>query len=173
MASTVSTPFGQIYVLPSDQPYMSVIRTDTNKVAASIQLDGTGVDVHTSAKSVAANSITTSAVANAINLSHASGAGRPADSARKGRRGPEKQHRDRKTQRAGESLNEGHGFSRAVMACALDGFSRWGTLFLSRPDRPTKRDTRSGVAAYLLARGFRECNPASSRTHCGRGHGGR
>jgi YVTN family beta-propeller protein len=41
---------------PSDQPYMSVIRTDTDQVAASIQLDGTGVDVHTSAQSVAANS---------------------------------------------------------------------------------------------------------------------
>jgi YVTN family beta-propeller protein len=77
MASTFSTPFGQIYVLASDQPYMSVIRTDTNQVAASIQLDGTGVDVHTSAQSVAANSSTTGAVANAINVSHASGAGAP------------------------------------------------------------------------------------------------
>jgi YVTN family beta-propeller protein len=77
MASTFSTPFGQIYVLSSDQPYMSVIRTDTNQVAASIQLDGTGVDVHTSAQSVAANSSTTGTVANAINVSHASGAGAP------------------------------------------------------------------------------------------------
>jgi hypothetical protein len=56
---------------------MSVIRTDTNQVAASIQLDGTGVDVHTSAQSVAANSSTTGTVANAINVSHASGAGAP------------------------------------------------------------------------------------------------
>jgi len=24
--------------------------------------------------------------------------------------------------------NEGHGFTRAVKGCALDGFSRWGTL---------------------------------------------
>jgi YVTN family beta-propeller protein len=77
MASTFSTPFGQIYVLSSDQPYMSVIRTDTNQVAASIQLDGTGVDVHTSAQSVAANSSTTGTVANAINVSHASGSGAP------------------------------------------------------------------------------------------------
>ena len=77
MASTFATPFGQIYVLASDQPYMSVIRTDTNQVAASIQLDGTGVDVHTSAQSVAANSGTTGSVANAINVSHASGSGAP------------------------------------------------------------------------------------------------
>ena len=77
IASTFSTPFGQVYVLASDQPYMSVIRTDTNQVAASIQLDGTGVDVHTSAQSVAANSSTTGTVANAINVSHASGSGAP------------------------------------------------------------------------------------------------
>ena len=77
MASTFSTPFGQVYVISSDQPYMSVIRTDTNQVEASVQLDGTGVDVHTSAQSVAANSTTTGTVANAINVSHASGAGAP------------------------------------------------------------------------------------------------
>jgi YVTN family beta-propeller protein len=77
IASTFSTPYGQIYVLSSDQPYMSVIRTDTNQVAASIQLDGTGVDVHTSAQTVAANSAVTGAVTNAINVSHASGSGAP------------------------------------------------------------------------------------------------
>ena len=77
MASTFSTPFGQVYVLSSDQPYMSVIRTDTDQVAASIQLDGTGVDVHTSTQSVAANSSTTGAVTNSINDSHASGSGSP------------------------------------------------------------------------------------------------
>ena len=77
IASTFSTPYGQIYVLPSDQPYMSVIRTDTDQVAASIQLDGNGVDVHTSAQSVAANSSTAGAVTNAINVSHASGSGAP------------------------------------------------------------------------------------------------
>jgi YVTN family beta-propeller protein len=77
IASTFSTPYGQVYVIPSDQPFMSVIRTDTNQVAASIQLDGTGVDVHTSAQSVAANSATAGAITNAINLSHASGSGSP------------------------------------------------------------------------------------------------
>ncbi len=77
IASTFSTPYGQVYVIPSDQPVMSVIRTDTNQVAAAIQLDGTGVDVHTSAQTVAANSATTGAVTNAINLSHASGSGSP------------------------------------------------------------------------------------------------
>jgi YVTN family beta-propeller protein len=77
MASTFSTPYGQVYVLASDQPYMSVIRTDTDQVAAAIQLDGTGVDVHTSAQSVAANSTTAGAVTNSINDSHASGSGSP------------------------------------------------------------------------------------------------
>ena len=77
MASTFSTPYGQIYVLSSDQPYMTVIRTDTDQVAASIQLDGTGVDVHTSTQSVAANSGTTGTLTNAINISHASGSGSP------------------------------------------------------------------------------------------------
>ena len=56
---------------------MSVVRTDTDQVAAAIQLDGTGIDVHTSAQTVAANAGTTGAVANAINLSHASGSGSP------------------------------------------------------------------------------------------------
>ncbi len=77
MASTFSTPYGQVYVLASDQPYMTVIRTDTDKVAASIQLDGTGVDVHTSAQSVGANSATSGTVTNAINVSHAPGSGSP------------------------------------------------------------------------------------------------
>jgi YVTN family beta-propeller protein len=77
IASTFSTPYGQVYVLPSDQAYLTVIRTDTDQVAASVQLDGTGVDVHTSAQSVAANSGTTGTVANAINVSHASGSGSP------------------------------------------------------------------------------------------------
>jgi YVTN family beta-propeller protein len=77
IASTYSTPFGQIYVLPSDQAYMSVIRTDTDQVSASIQLDGNGVDVHTTAQSVAANSATPGTVTNAINVSHASGSGSP------------------------------------------------------------------------------------------------
>ncbi len=77
MASTFSTPFGQVYVLASDQPYMSVIRTDTDQVSATVQLDGTGVDVHTSTQSVAANGTTTGTVANFINDSHASGSGSP------------------------------------------------------------------------------------------------
>ena len=77
IASTFSTPFGQVFVLSSDQPYMSVIRTDTDQVSASVQLDGNGVDVHTSAQSVAANGTTTGTVPNALNASHASGSGSP------------------------------------------------------------------------------------------------
>ena len=77
IASTYSTPYGQVYVLSSDAAYMSIIRTDTDQVGASVQLDGNGVDVHTSAQSVAANSGTTGTVANAVNVSHASGSGSP------------------------------------------------------------------------------------------------
>jgi YVTN family beta-propeller protein len=77
IASTFSTPYGQIYVLSADSSYMTVIRTDTDQVSANIQLDGTGIDVHTSAQTVAANSATSGSVANAINVSHASGSGSP------------------------------------------------------------------------------------------------
>ena len=77
IASTFSTPYGQVYVVSADSQYMSVIRTDTDQVSASIQLDGTGVDVHTSAQTVAANSGTAGSVSNAINVSHAPGSGSP------------------------------------------------------------------------------------------------
>ncbi len=77
IGSTFATPFGQVYVLPSDQPYMSVIRTDTDQVSASVQLDGIGVDLHTASQSLAANSTTTGAIPNAINVSNAPGSGVP------------------------------------------------------------------------------------------------
>jgi YVTN family beta-propeller protein len=77
IASTFSTPYGQVYVVSSDQPFMTIIHTDTDTVNAAIQLDGNGVDVHTSAQTVAANSSVAGAVQNAINVSHASGSGSP------------------------------------------------------------------------------------------------
>jgi YVTN family beta-propeller protein len=77
IASTFSTPYGQVYVVSSDQPYMTIIHTDTDTVNAQIQLDGNGVDVHTSAQTVAANSATAGTVQNAVNVSHASGSGAP------------------------------------------------------------------------------------------------
>jgi YVTN family beta-propeller protein len=76
IASLYSTPFGQVYVIPSDQPYMSVIRTDTDQVEAAVQLDGTGVDVHASSQSAGATTSTNSS-ASAISNSHASGSGAP------------------------------------------------------------------------------------------------
>jgi YVTN family beta-propeller protein len=78
IASIDSTPFGQIFVLASDQPYMTVIRTDTDQVNAVVQLDGTGVDVHTSTQ-LAGSTGTLGLGANAdpINVSHSSGSGSP------------------------------------------------------------------------------------------------
>jgi YVTN family beta-propeller protein len=75
IASIYSTPFGQIFVLASDQPYMTVIRTDTDQVNAVIQLDGTGVDVHASTQVAGTSALGVNA--GAINLSHSSGSGSP------------------------------------------------------------------------------------------------
>jgi YVTN family beta-propeller protein len=83
IASIDSTPFGQIFVLASDQPYMTVIRTDTDQVNAVVQLDGTGVDVHASTQLAGSSSSlgvgTNAAAINAaaINVSHSSGSGSP------------------------------------------------------------------------------------------------
>ncbi len=75
IASIYSTPYGQIFVLASDQPYMTVIRTDTDQVNAVIQLDGTGVDVHASTQFAGTSALGVNA--GAINLSHSSGSGSP------------------------------------------------------------------------------------------------
>jgi len=76
ISSVYSTPYAQVYVLPSDQPYMNVIRTDTDTVTASIQLDGLGVDLHVNTQhaGVTSNPGTAAAV---INVSHAPGSGAP------------------------------------------------------------------------------------------------
>jgi YVTN family beta-propeller protein len=75
IASIYSTPFGQIFVLASDQPYMTVIRTDTDQVNAVLQLDGTGVDVH--ATTQLAGTAPAGVNATALNVSHSSGGGSP------------------------------------------------------------------------------------------------
>lgn len=76
IASVYSTPYGQVYVIPSDQPYMSVVRTDTDTVWASVQLDGTGIDVRASSQYAGATS-STGTPAAPINVSHAPGSGSP------------------------------------------------------------------------------------------------
>ncbi len=76
IASVASTPYGQVYVVSSDQPYLTVIRTDTDAVNASLQLDGEGVDVHATAQQAGAPTAAGS-IYNAINVSHASGSGAP------------------------------------------------------------------------------------------------
>lgn len=75
IASLYSTPYGQVYVIPSDQPYMTVIRTDTDQVDAAVQLDGTGIDVRASTQY--AGAATANTAANPLNESHASGSGAP------------------------------------------------------------------------------------------------
>lgn len=78
IASIFSTPYGQVFVIPSDQPYMSVIRTDTDQVNAAVQLDGIGVDVRGSTQIAGATSVAgTSNSAN--NVSHACGSGAPCE----------------------------------------------------------------------------------------------
>ena len=37
------TPYGQVYVLSSDQPFMSVIRTDTDTIQTHISLQDLGM----------------------------------------------------------------------------------------------------------------------------------
>jgi YVTN family beta-propeller protein len=76
IASVYSTPYGQVYVVSSDQPYMTVIRTDTDQVSASLELDGTGVDVRATAQESGAKAAAGS-IFNAITDSHASGSGAP------------------------------------------------------------------------------------------------
>lgn len=82
IASVFSTPFGQVFVLSSDQQEMTVIRTDTDQVSATIALDGVGVDVHASTQYAGVSTFSTGlglAGLNdgPINDSHASGSGSP------------------------------------------------------------------------------------------------
>jgi YVTN family beta-propeller protein len=71
IASIFSTPYGQVFVTSPDQPYMTVIRTDTDEVEAKIELDGNGIDVHTSVQYAGLTN------ANSVVESHASGSGAP------------------------------------------------------------------------------------------------
>ena len=76
IASLYSTPFGQVFVIPSDQPYMTVIRTDTDQVNAAVQLDGTGIDARLTTQAAGVSS-TAGGVNSANVVSHASGSGAP------------------------------------------------------------------------------------------------
>lgn len=76
IASVYSTPYGQVYVLPSDKPYMDVIRTDTDQVSASLQLDGVGVDLHATSQ-LAGIRPAAGLPSSVINVSHAPGSGAP------------------------------------------------------------------------------------------------
>jgi DNA-binding beta-propeller fold protein YncE len=73
IASTFNAPIGKVYTIAQDSPYLTVIRTDTNIVSASILLQGNGVDLHTTTQ-YAGNSGTT---VNAITQSRSSGSGAP------------------------------------------------------------------------------------------------
>ena len=76
IASIFSTPFGQVFVTAQDQPYMTVIRTDTDQVDAQVQLDGLGMDVRSSTQYAGLTS-TAGTLNVANNVSHACGSGSP------------------------------------------------------------------------------------------------
>jgi YVTN family beta-propeller protein len=78
ISSIYSTPYGQVFVTAQDQPYMTVIRTDTDQVNAQIQLDGIGMDVRPSTQ-YAGLSSTAGSFNAANNVSHACGSGSPCD----------------------------------------------------------------------------------------------
>lgn len=73
IASTFNAPIGKVYTVAQDSPYMTVIRTDTNVVSASVLLQGNGVDVHTTAQYAG----TSGTAANAIIQSRSVGSGAP------------------------------------------------------------------------------------------------
>ncbi|QNI33104.1 hypothetical protein H7849_03755 [Alloacidobacterium dinghuense] len=75
IASTFNAPIGKVYTVAQDSPYMSVIRTDTDIVTASILLQGNGVDVHTTTQYAGSSSTTTAA--NFITQSRSPGSGAP------------------------------------------------------------------------------------------------
>lgn len=74
IVSTYNAPIGKVYTIANDSPYMTVIRTDTNIVSASILLQGNGVDVRTTTQYSATSSTTTSANNNTQSRSAGSGA---------------------------------------------------------------------------------------------------
>jgi YVTN family beta-propeller protein len=75
IASTFNSPLGKVYTIAQDSPYLTVIRTDTNIVSASILLQGNGVDLRTTTQY--AGSSSTTATANNITQSRSAGSGAP------------------------------------------------------------------------------------------------
>lgn len=73
IASTYNAPIGKVYTIAQDSPYMTVIRTDTDIVSASILLQGNGVDLHTTTQYAGSSG----ASSNAITQSRSAGSGAP------------------------------------------------------------------------------------------------
>jgi YVTN family beta-propeller protein len=73
IASTYNAPIGKVYTVANDSPYLTIIRTDTDIVSASILLQGNGVDVHTTVQYAG----TSGTGANAISQSRSVGSGAP------------------------------------------------------------------------------------------------
>ncbi len=76
IASVSSTPAGKVYVVSKDSPYITVIRTDTDVVSASVLLQGNGIDVHGTSQNVAGPG-NGNVVPNAVVNSRAGGLGIP------------------------------------------------------------------------------------------------
>jgi len=71
IASTYNAPIGKVYTIAQDSPYLTVIRTDTDIVTASILLQGSGVDLHTTTQYAGTTA------GNAIPQSRSAGSGAP------------------------------------------------------------------------------------------------
>ena len=73
IASTYNAPIGKVYIVSPDSSLMTVIRTDTDTISGTVQLQGNGVDVHTTAQYAG----TSGTAANNNTQSRSSGSGAP------------------------------------------------------------------------------------------------
>jgi YVTN family beta-propeller protein len=71
--SAYNYPTGKVYVTAQNSPYVTIIRTDTDVVSATIQMQGNVVDLHTTAQFTG----TSSTSGNTNTQSHAYGSGAP------------------------------------------------------------------------------------------------
>ncbi len=71
IASTYNAPIGKVYTTATDSSVLTVIRTDADFVSATIQLQGSGVDVRTTARIAGVTN------SNPVIESHSAGSGAP------------------------------------------------------------------------------------------------
>jgi YVTN family beta-propeller protein len=74
--SAYNYPIGKVYVTAQNSPYVTIIRTDTDVVSATVQVQGNVVDLHTTAQYTGTSS-TSSTSGNLNTQSRAYGSGAP------------------------------------------------------------------------------------------------